>query len=260
MQNPETSGKEYQQGTLFGYEIREYLLEKWHRKCAYCGKTDIPLQIEHIHPKSKGGSDRVSNLTISCQCCNQKKGSKLVENFLKKKPELLNKIKVQAKKPLKDAAAVNTTRKKIVEVLSDILPTFTSTGAQTKQNRIRLNLPKEHWVDSACVGEVEDLILTANQPLKIKSTGKNTRQKVITDKYGFPDKYRPQNPEVNGFKTGDIVKAIVTKGKYIGEYIGRIGVRTKGSFALKVGSNKPFDVNYKYCKTTQQADSYSYSF
>ncbi len=29
MQNPEISGAEYQQGTLFGYEVREYLLEKW---------------------------------------------------------------------------------------------------------------------------------------------------------------------------------------------------------------------------------------
>lgn len=260
MQNPEISGTEYQKGTLAGYEVREYLLEKWQRKCAYCGKTHVPLQVEHIYSKSKGGSNRVSNLTIACECCNQKKGSLPVEEFLKNKPKLLSQIQEQAKKPLKDAAAVNTTRNKIVDVLSDLLPTFTSTGAQTKQNRILMGLPKQHWVDAACVGEVQDLILTTNQPLKIKSTGKNTRQKVITDKYGFPKSYRPQNPEVKGFKTGDLVKAVVTKGKYIGEYIGRIAVRARGSFALKVGNNKPFDVSYKYCKTIQQADSYNYSF
>jgi hypothetical protein len=34
MQNPEISGAEYQQGELAGYEVREYLLEKWHRTCA----------------------------------------------------------------------------------------------------------------------------------------------------------------------------------------------------------------------------------
>ncbi|MCP4030957.1 MAG: HNH endonuclease, partial [Herbaspirillum sp.] len=61
--SPEISGAEYQQGELSGYEIREYLLEKWGRKCAYCGKSDIPLEIEHIVPKSRGGSDRVSNLS-----------------------------------------------------------------------------------------------------------------------------------------------------------------------------------------------------
>ena len=36
MQNPEVSGVEYQQGELAGYEVREYLLEKWDRRCAYC--------------------------------------------------------------------------------------------------------------------------------------------------------------------------------------------------------------------------------
>ncbi|BAZ20332.1 HNH endonuclease [Kalymmatonema gypsitolerans NIES-4073] len=56
MQNPEISGKEYQQGTLAGYETREYLLEKFVRKCVYCDKQDLPLQIEHIHPRAKGGS------------------------------------------------------------------------------------------------------------------------------------------------------------------------------------------------------------
>jgi len=65
MQNPEISGKEYQQGTLAGYETREYLLEKWGRQCAYCDIKDVPLQIEHIHPRAKGGSNRISNLTLS---------------------------------------------------------------------------------------------------------------------------------------------------------------------------------------------------
>ena len=63
MDNTEISGVEYQQGSLAGYEVREYLLEKFGRACAYCDKTDVQLQIEHIHPKVKGGSDRVSNLT-----------------------------------------------------------------------------------------------------------------------------------------------------------------------------------------------------
>jgi len=62
LHNPEVQGVEYQQGTLFGYEVREYLLEKWHRRCAYCGETDLPLEMEHIQPRSRGGSDRVANL------------------------------------------------------------------------------------------------------------------------------------------------------------------------------------------------------
>ena len=60
--DPEISGVEYQQGTLYGYEVREYLLGKWGRKCAYCGANDVPLQIEHLIPRSRGGTMRVDNL------------------------------------------------------------------------------------------------------------------------------------------------------------------------------------------------------
>ena len=101
--NPEINNSPYQQGSLFGYEIREYLLEKWQRKCVYCGKIDTPLQIEHIVAKSRGGTDRVSNLCLACEKCNQKKGNQAVEEFLKGKPDLLKKIQSQAKVPLKDA-------------------------------------------------------------------------------------------------------------------------------------------------------------
>jgi 5-methylcytosine-specific restriction endonuclease McrA len=107
MQNPEISGNEYQQGTLQGYETREYLLEKWGRKCAYCGMENTPLQVEHIHPKAKGGSNRISNLTLSCEKCNLKKGTQDIRDFLKKEPLQLELILKQAKKPLESAAAVN---------------------------------------------------------------------------------------------------------------------------------------------------------
>lgn len=101
MVNPEISGVEYQQGELAGYEVREYLLEKWNRTCAYCGAKNVPLQVEHIEPKASGGSDRVSNLTLACQPCNQRKGSHPIAVFLKNKPELLKKIQSQTKEDRK---------------------------------------------------------------------------------------------------------------------------------------------------------------
>lgn len=101
MENPEIVGVEYQQGTLAGYETREYLLEKWGRKCAYCGAEGVPLQIEHIHPKARGGSNRISNLTLACDPCNKRKDAQPIEAFLKGKPDALKRILAQAKKPLK---------------------------------------------------------------------------------------------------------------------------------------------------------------
>ena len=55
LENPEISGIEYQQGELLGYEVREYLLNKWNRQCTYCEVKDIPLQVEHVKPKASGG-------------------------------------------------------------------------------------------------------------------------------------------------------------------------------------------------------------
>jgi len=260
MQDPEVSGVEYQQGELQGYQVREYLLEKWGRECTYCGKKDVPLQIEHIYPKSKGGSNRVSNLCLSCEKCNQKKGNKFVEEFLKKKPDLLKKIKSQAKKPLKDAAAVNATRNKLVKVLSDLLPTKTATGAQTKYNRIRLNLEKQHWIDAACVGDINNIKLLTNQPLKIKCNGHGTRQMCRTDKYGFPARYVPRFKFIKGFQTGDIVKAVVLSGKKIGQYVGRIATRSTGSFNISTREKLVQGISYKYCKTIHKKDGYSYGF
>ena len=104
LQNPEITGVEYQQGELMGYEVREYVLEKWKRHCAYCGKANVPLEIEHLTPRSRGGSDRVSNLTLACTPCNQKKGNRTAAEF--GYPELQTK----AKAPSKDAAAINSIR------------------------------------------------------------------------------------------------------------------------------------------------------
>ena len=84
MQNAAISGVEYQQGELAGYELKEYLLEKFDRKCVYCGKSGAVLNVEHIIPKARGGSNRVSNLAIACVQCNQKKGAMPIEDFLKK--------------------------------------------------------------------------------------------------------------------------------------------------------------------------------
>ncbi len=150
LENPEIAGAEYQQGTLAGYEVREYLLEKWGRKCAYCGATDTPLQVDHVRPKARGGTDRVSNLAPACGPCNQAKGAQPVEAFLARRPERLRKVLAQAKAPLSAAAAVNATRRVLFEALKRTgLPVAGASGGRTKFNRTRLGIPKSHALDDA---------------------------------------------------------------------------------------------------------------
>jgi hypothetical protein len=92
LENPDIESLDYQRGTLFGTELWEYLLEKWGRRCAYCDAENVPLEADHIVPKIRGGSNRVSNLVVVCRKCNQRKGSQAIESFLVNDPERLGRI------------------------------------------------------------------------------------------------------------------------------------------------------------------------
>jgi 5-methylcytosine-specific restriction endonuclease McrA len=261
MQNPEISGVSYQQGELAGYQVREYLLEKFSRTCVYCSAKDVPLEVEHVQPKALGGSDRVSNLTLACRPCNTKKGALPIEVFLKRRPEVLARLKAQLKKPLAAAAAVNATRNAILDALvATGLPVETGDGAQTKFNRTRQGYGKAHWIDAACVGSSGAVIALdeAMKPLRIKACGHGVRQRCSPDAYGFPRKAAPRNKAFAGYQTGDLVKANVPSGKYAGTYTGRIAIRHRPSFRLST-SGTVFDVHPKHLTKIQAADGYAYA-
>jgi 5-methylcytosine-specific restriction endonuclease McrA len=259
MQTPGIEGVQYQQGTLAGFELREYLLEKWGRKCAYCGAENVPLQIEHIDAKARGGSNRESNLALACRCCNEKKAALPVEVFLAKKPELLKRILAQAKRPLKDAAAVNTTRWVLFNALKTTgLPVESASGGRTKFNRQRNHIPKTHALDAVCVGEV-DWIVNWNKPtLHIKCAGRGSYQRTRLDKFGFPRGKLMRTKSVHGFATGDLVKATVIKGKKQGCYRGRVAVRATGSFNIQTAEGVVQGISHKHCTLLQRGDGYGY--
>lgn len=260
-ENPEISGVEYQHGTLYGWEIREYLLTKFNRTCQYCGAVDKPLEVDHIQARSKGGSDRVGNMTLACHDCNQAKSNQDIRDFLKEKPDVVERILKLAKTPLKDAAAVNSTRWKLFNSLKELgLPVETGSGGLTKFNRKRLNVPKTHWQDAACVGQVSDnLVFKTYQPLLIKATGHGTRARCRPDKFGFPKSHAASAKFFQGFQTGDLVSASIPKGKFAGQYTGRIAIRFRPNFVLQL-PNQKFDVHPKYLTHIQYNDGYNYAF
>ncbi|WP_201366720.1 RNA-guided endonuclease IscB, partial [Dictyobacter formicarum] len=251
-----------QQGTLQGYEAREYLLEKWSRQCAYCGAQDVPLQIEHIHPRANGGTDRISNLCLACEKCNIAKGTQDIAVFLTKKPEVLQRILAQAKVPLKDAAAVNATRWALFEQLQQTgLPVECGSGGLTKFNRTSQGLPKTHWLDAACVGTStpERLLIAGVLPLVIKATGHGNRHMCLPDRYGFPRTGAKGSKKVKGFQTGDMVKAIVPTGKKRGTYTGRVAVRASGSFDIRTQTGTVQGISYRHCQMLHRSDGYAYT-
>lgn len=253
-------GVEYQHGTLHGTEVREYLLAKWGRRCAYCGLSDVPLNLDHIHPRSLGGSDRVSNLTLACVPCNQAKGNQLVEDFLARKPKLLAAILAQAKVPLRDAAAVQSTRWALWQELDARLPTHVASGGRTKWNRTRNRLPKSHTLDALAVGKLDTVTETVSAVLVAGCTGRGTHIRTRTDRHGFPRLRLPRQKRFFGYATGDLVTAVVPTGKKQGTHTGRVAVRASGYFNVSTAHGTVQDISRRHVRLLQRADGYSYTF
>lgn len=261
LRNPEISGIEYQQGTLFGYEVREYLLEKWNRACTHCSAEGLPLQIEHILAKSRGGTNAITNLCLACQVCNQKKGNRSIEDFLKGKPDLLKRILVQAKAPLKDAAAVNSTRLAIVRELEALgPPVSTSTGGRTKFNRTTQGYSKAHWLDAVCVGETGGKVDVSEvrQITMIQAKGRGSRQMCLPDKYGFPRTKAKTVKRLHGFQTGDRVRLAQPSGRYQGTHEGVVGIRAAGQFDIKTTDGTKITAPHTRFSLLSRFDGYNY--
>ncbi len=251
MQNPEIAGVEYQRGELSAWEVRAYLLEKFHRRCVYCSKGDTAFEIDHQVPRSRGGSDRVSNLVLSCHDCNSAKGNKTAAEF--GYPDVAR----QAKQPLRDASAVNATRFALVEALrKGDLAVGTWSGGRTRWNRDQFGVQKTHALDALCVGNLAAVIVKQQCTLSIIAQGRGRYQRTLVGDSGFPRGYLMRQKRVRGFSTGDLVRAVVPKSlKTAGVHTARVAVRAKGSF--RVG--KVDGINAKYCRLLQRSDGYEYT-
>ena len=261
MQNAELSGIEYQQGELAGYEVREYLLEKFNRTCVYCDKQNVPFEVEHVRAKADGGSNRVSNLVLACHSCNQAKGDRAVHDFVKDAARLA-KILGNLRKPLHDAAAVNATRYAVGRALKATgLPTEFWSGGRTKMNRVTQSYAKEHWIDAACVGEsgAAVRIPPTTKALLVKAVGRGSRQMCCSDKYGFPRSAAKSAKRVNGFQTGDLVRLVQPTGKHQGSYVGSVAIRARGAFDLKRPGSVPITAHLKLFTLLQKANGYDFA-
>ena len=286
MDNPNISGEEYQHGTLHGTEVREYLLDKFQHTCQYCGgeSGDPILEWEHMVPKSRGGSDKVSNATLSCHTCNQEKGNKTPAEWLEKIQSKSHKTKLDKARlegldnvikqqrtggSNRYCAWVNITRKKLEKFLFEKFKSVEcSSGGRTKYNRTTLGYLKDHQYDALCIGTMPEgdwIDRTHGYYLLASATGRGTRYRGKNNKCSIiTQKLAPRAKRIFGFMNGDIVKADVPHRekrpyKYEGHHIGRVMTRATGSFDIRTTTGKKVNVDVKFVKLVQYANGYEYA-
>ena len=111
-----------------------------------------------------------------------------------------------------------------------------------------------------CVGAVSVVTNWQKPSLTIKCTGRGSYQRTRLDKFGFPRGYLMREKSVKGFKTGDLVRAIVPTGKKAGVHTGRVAIRKTGSFNIQTAAGVVQGIGYRHCRLLQRADGYGYFF
>jgi hypothetical protein len=120
-------------------------------------------------------------------------------------------------------------------------------------------LPKTHWIDAACVGASTPTIITIRSviPLLIEAMGRQRRQMCLPDAFGVPRTNGKGKSLVQGFRTGDIAKAIVPTGTKMGTDVGRVAVRATGSFNITTAQGTLQGLNARYFTAIHRVDGYS---
>ena len=56
-----------------GAKSNRRLRERANHRCVYCGAIEGPMHLDHIIPRSQGGSDAEDNLVLACASCNSRR-------------------------------------------------------------------------------------------------------------------------------------------------------------------------------------------
>ena len=256
--NSKLYGIKYQQGPLYQNKLRNFIFSRSNDKCVYCGAK--ATEIDHVIPRSSGGTNSIYNLVASCRACNQMKSNLTLKAFGKKMNK--NYSHLEPKKLPKDAAIIQSSRNYMVKEITKLVSNITLHDAwMTKYNREELGLPKEHYYDALSVGEVSSKFnFLTDKILLISAKGRGSRQMCRMDKYGFPGTKPKGSKLVKGFQTGDMVKAVVPSGLNAGKHLGRVIIKSSGYFEIKSKNSSVQGINHKYCRLIQKGDGYLYNY
>ena len=188
MMNPDIQGVEYQRGTLFGWQVRAYVLDRDGSRCVYCRRHNVRLELDHVRPRASG-SDRVDNLVACCRHCNIEKANQPIERFLADQPELLKRITERLQRSnLASATHINAVLPTLIrELRAQGLPLQLTDAASVSWTRQQLNVPKTHCYDAALQGQDFQIIESLpSRVIEIRPSNGKSKQKANVDRHGTP--------------------------------------------------------------------------
>jgi len=110
-----------------------------------------------------------------------------------------------------------------------------------------------------CVGRVDAVSDWQRPSLTIRATGRGSYQRTRLTRHGFPRGYLMRQKQVQGFQTGDHVRADVPHGKKTGVHTGRVAVRASGSFNIQTATAVVQGISHRHCTRIQRGDGYAYA-
>lgn len=216
-------GWAYQRGEQYGFEnVKMYVRARDKYTCQYCGAVmPARLEVDHIIPKSRGGSTTPDNLVSACHDCNHAKGDMTAVEF--GYPDIQKRVK----KSLAAAAHTQAGKTATKQGLAEIGPIEETYGYVTKVDRDGMGLPKTNYFDAVAIasrGEPVE-ILPWYESLKAVSRGQRQQRK---GKHSHKVARMPY--EVFGFRMWDRVRLPDGTNGFVGAR------RETGSFTIKNAS------------------------
>ena len=188
MMNPNINGVEYQRGTLLGWQIRAYVLERDHGRCAYCQHTRVRLELDHVRPRAVG-SNRIDNLVACCRECNLQKSNRPIEEFLAHQPEMLQRITERLQRSsLASATHMNAVLPALIRDLHTTgLPVQFTDAASVSWARQQLGVPKTHCYDAALQGrDFQTIERLPSKVIQLRPSNGRSKKKANVDRHGTP--------------------------------------------------------------------------
>ena len=233
------NGTDYQQGELYGWNLREYVFHRDNYTCQWCkGKSGDKILVTHHHAYWKGDhTNKVDSLVTLCNTCNDSKYHKPeVKRLWGWEPKMTHNFK--------DATFMSTMRWTLYKKLKEIYPNVRMTyGYITKNTRIRHNLLKEHRIDALCIAGHPTATPAVEWYYQKKVRCHNRQIHKCTINKGGMRKRNQAPYEVKDFRLFDKVR-------YKGSECFIFGRRSSGSFDIRKLDGTKISAGVSYKKLT----------